>query len=287
VSKFTVVEKFLSLEGEAAYTNRPTVYVRLAKCNFKCAGFNNPARLRETTGYAKLEFSPKDVGVIWEVPTITRGCDSQYATNPEFKHLWIEETAEQVLQGVLDLLPGQQWQHPETGLNYIFSITGGEPLMHWKVLPELLSHPFMGGCKHIIFETNGAVPAKAPFYQAVSDWVSAEPGRLWTWSVSPKLSSSGESYKAAIKPDIVVGMASVPGTEIYLKYVISGTDDEFNEVVRATSDLGNYPVWIMPMACTDDQQREIDQHVARECLSRGYNFSYRTQNALWGNGVGT
>lgn len=282
---FTVVEQFLSLEGEAAYTNRPTVYTRFANCNFKCPGFNNEGLLLGDTGYAKLTFDPKKITRMQDVPLITRGCDSQYATSKEFSHLWQKMTAAEVIQGVLDLLPGKTWTHPKTGLSYIYSITGGEPLMHWKTLPDILVHPLLDDCKHIIFETNGAVPVKSSFYESVESWVGSKHNRTWTWSVSPKLSTSGESFKKAIRPEIIEHMANTPGTELYLKFVASGT--EFDEIEQAIGILGNYPVWIMPMACTAEQQGQIDKHIATECIKRGYNFSYRTQNALWGNGIGT
>lgn len=286
--QFEVSEIFMSLEGEAQYANYPTVYTRFARCNFSCAAYNNPEREIDTKGYAPLTFKPKDYSTLQSLPPITKGCDSQYAVNPEFSHIWEKMTAEQISDKMIELIPVHAWQHPITGMDYICSITGGEPLLQWKFLPEVLFHPKMDKCMHIIFETNGAVPAKQEFFDNVAKWVAAVPGRKWTWSVSPKLSASGECWDKAIKKDIIDMMVATQGTEIYLKFVAEPTEKDFAEIEKARNALEfTGPVWIMPMACTQEQQELIDQQIAVLCMERGYRLSYRIQNALWGNGVGT
>src|SRR5208282_1314420 len=87
-------EVFLSIEGEARYSGHPTIYIRFARCNFQCKGFNNPTNDVEPDGYATLMdpkgtvFEPKNYKTLQEIPLIHKGCDSQYAVNPKFAHMW-------------------------------------------------------------------------------------------------------------------------------------------------------------------------------------------------------
>lgn len=293
---FEVSETFLSLEGEAAYTNRPTIYTRFARCNFKCWKFNNPLEERTGKGYAPLTFNPKDYTKLEDLPMIDVGCDSQYSVNPEFQHLWRKLTTDEVIDELLELLPGNSWIHPRTGMPYIYSITGGEPTLHWKKLPELINHDRMKDCRHVLVETNAAVPFKDSFLDGIRYWLTGSSLRKWTWSISPKMSCSGEIEEDAIRPEIVRKMYDLVEEfphqcDLYLKYVAGDNEEDFAEIDRFNAKYFTaIPVvdtWIMPMACTDGQQNEIVQAVANRCIQQGYYLSYRTQNAIWGNGIGT
>lgn len=129
-------EIFMSLEGEGPFTSHPVNYLRLARCNFKCAGFNNPNKLRDSKGYAPLGFIPKDFTSLQDLPLISTGCDSQYSVNPEFSHMWEKLTTSEVAQRLVDNIPAKKWKHPKTGLPVICSITGGEPTLRAKQLPD-------------------------------------------------------------------------------------------------------------------------------------------------------
>ena len=298
-TNFEVSENFISLEGEAKYTNRPTIYTRLARCNFKCSFFNNPTKERAKSGYAPLPFDPQDYDKLEDLPLIDIGCDSQYSVNPEFKHLWRKLSIDQLIDELENLLPHGKWIHPHTGLPVIYSLTGGEPTLHWKKLPLIFLHSRMKECRHILVETNAAVPSKQPFYDGIAQWLSEDSRRQWTWSISPKLSVSGETKDEALKPEIFRDMYALverypQQCDIYLKYVCDDVDSDFAEVEefnRAYFEVlpegAEVHTWIMPVACTDDQQNKIARAVATRCIRDGYGFSYRTQNALWGNGVGT
>ena len=295
-----VNEIFLSLEGEGPYTARPTAYIRLSRCNFTCSKFNNPDNVRDDRGYAPLGFDPKAYSTLASIPNISCGCDSQYAVNPVFSHMWEKLTVDQIADRLKALLPHGSWVHPITGLPVILSLTGGEPTLQWKRFAEILNHPFISQCKHVLVETNCAVPLPLSVIGDINEWLSGDPTRKWTWSNSPKLSASGEPWDKAVRPDIANRQAMVTGlrnqrqVDQYFKFVCGPSKEQFDEVQLAmdayytVGDLPRMPnVWIMPEACSQEQQSSIAQQVAKMCMDRGFLFCYRFQNALWGNGVGT
>lgn len=295
---FEVNEIFISLEGEAEFMCRPTNYLRLSRCNLKCPGFNNSNNEIGDNGYATINFNPKDYNSLADIPLITKGCDSQYAVNPEFKHLWRHMEIPEIVTELKSLLPHGKWVHPESGQPVIFSITGGEPTLKWKIIPDLLAHPDMKDVKHVLIETNCTVPFKTEFSMRISDWLREDPERKWTWSNSPKLQASGESREDAIKPQVAVNQltgVSEFGSRLhqYFKFVVGPKEEHFAEVKEVMAEYHaagvpkNTPVWIMPEACTEEQQNEIAQRVAKMCIEKGYYYSHRVQNSLWGNGTGT
>lgn len=298
-AKHEISEIFLSLEGEGPFTAHPTAYVRFGRCNLKCPMFNNHHKALTEKGYAPLSFDPKQYSSINDIPLITMGCDSQYAVNPSFAHMWEKMSTDQLVDALIDLLPHKAWTHPVTGLPVVLSLTGGEPTLKWKFIPEILNHPKMRDCKHVLIETNCTVPFKREFTMNISEWLAQDADRVWTWSNSPKLSASGEAWGDAIIPSIanlqreVIGDATRNRVNQYFKFVVGPREEDFAEVAKAMAEYyaAGVPrtvgVWIMPEACTQEQQQSIDQQVAKMCMEKGYMFCYRFQNALWGNGVGT
>ncbi len=296
MSKFKWVETFLSAEGEAQYTGKNTVYVRLTNCNFSCNGFNNKENLI-ATDIDVLGFNPSEYENIYHMPAITRGCDSAYAWDPKFSHMWKSGNEDELARELVDLIPHKKWIHPYTGMDYALSITGGEPSLHAKQLPALLHHPLLDDCLHVIFETNCSVPLTINFISQINAWLCKNPRRRWTWSNSPKLSSSGEPRDKAIRPDIALRQAMTAGktglnqVDQYFKFVVhdEADVDEVESVMQQYYAAGVNrlaPVWLMPASCTHEQQQQIAQNIATLCMERGYLFSYRLQNALWENAVG-
>jgi len=66
MANFEWSQVFMSIEGEGPFSGHPTVYVRFARCNFKCPGFNNPTNCVDNKGYACLPFDPKDINDMGE-----------------------------------------------------------------------------------------------------------------------------------------------------------------------------------------------------------------------------
>jgi organic radical activating enzyme len=295
-----ISETFASLEGEQIFSGLPTVYVRVAKCNKKCPLFNNHNKEISDTGYAKVDFNPGDILVLKDVPVIPTGCDTQYAVNPEFSHLWKEFTVDELIDNIMSMLPHNAWINPISHQPVILSLTGGEPMLYMKFFTEeLLQHPKMQDCKHILMETNASIPVRDSDLEAIVQWCFRNDSR-WTWSNSPKLSNSGETWKSSIKPNVLLSQMnhSYIGDNPhkftqYLKFVTDGSDQSIAEIEKATAEYykGGVPldieVGLMPEAATAEQQMQVMRHVADVCMQRGYRFVLRLQNILWGNAIGT
>lgn len=286
-----VSEYFISIEGEGPYTGHATVYVRYAKCNLKCAGFNNPNNEIDSSGYAILGFNPKDYKTLQQLPPIVMGCDSQYSVSSTFSHMWERLDTTQLAEKLVNLLPYKSWIHPVTGQPVIFSLTGGEPTLRQKQIPALLEHPLLNDCRHILIETNCSVPIRPDFITALSNWT--QQGKKVTFANSPKLGASGELWEDAIKPEVAVAQQQVAGSEQYFKFVCGNSDKDFDEVARVMQaywDAGvqkQNNVLIMPMACNELQQDDIASQVAIECIERGYTFCYRVHVPVFANKIGT
>lgn len=291
-------EVFISLEAEFLFSGHPTLYFRYARCNLKCPGFNNPNSDIHEDGYATLNFNPKVFARLQDMPLIDKGCDSQYSTNVKFKHTWLHLNDQELSDYAKTLLPHGEWIHPRTLMPVILSITGGEPTVSWKSIIQILESPLFENVKHILIETNCSVPLKPVFLNAIRTWLSADITRKWTWSNSPKLSSSGEEWDKCIKPDVAIDqqklVSEFPSQVLqYFKFVVNPLEEEFDEIERAMNEYfkagidQHVLVGAMNAACTDEQQQATTKEMASMCIQRGYCHIFRQQNAIWGNGVGT
>jgi len=288
---------FFSSEGESRYSGTPTIYARLVGCNFECQGFNNPDKV-DTTTVEGIGFDPKQYKTLQEMPLITRGCDSIYSWDKKFAHTWQRGSADDLIDAIIDALPNKSFIYP-TGLRAIWSITGGEPTLHAKKLPELFHHPRMIDCQHILIETNCATPLKHEFLMEINKWLCADKNRKWTWSNSPKLSASGEPWEKAIRPEIATAQRLAMGPEFtnqmdqYFKFVSDGTDESFEEVAKAMEEYytAGIPrsagVYIMPAGTQEDQQMQVARIVADKCNALGYIYCHRIHLSVWGGTVGT
>lgn len=295
-----VSEIFMSLEGEQSHQGIPTVYVRVSRCNKKCAKFNNPNNEISETGYAKIDFDPKQYNSLQDIPLIPMGCDTQYAVNPQFSHIWTQYDAQQLVDQILDTIPFHDWVHPETKQPVILSLTGGEPMLYMKFfVEELLKDPRMVDCKHVLFETNASIPLMPKLADALYQWAEWNQTKI-TWSNSPKLSNSGEPWNQCIKPDVLLSQSqhefarNNPDLFLqYVKFVTDGSEHSLQEIKKAMTcyyDAGvsqHIEVGLMPEAATAEQQLQVMQHVANICINQGYRFVLRLQNILWGNAIGT
>jgi 7-carboxy-7-deazaguanine synthase len=108
-----------------------------------------------------------------------------------------------------------------------------------------------------------------------------------TFSVSPKLSASGEAWSEAIKPEIINDYEDV-GT-VYLKFVVE-TEQHFEEVEQAVAEYRaagfQGVVFVMPQGGVVTPYAANRVRVADWAVSKGYNYSPRLHVDLWGNGWG-
>jgi organic radical activating enzyme len=296
--KLKVSEIFYSLQGEGRFVGVPSIFMRTFGCNFKCEGFGCAPGEKSTEREHVLELvraNPEQYQKFENLPLVSTGCDSYASWDPRFKDYSPSMTHEDIVNRFQTLLPSGDWQQLNGNSTHLV-ITGGEPLLGWqKAYPELLSTPGMQTLTDITFETNGTQELTEEFYDWINNWhtdidfMEKNTGR-WrelTFSVSPKLSSSGESWVDAIIPSVVAQYQQVGVT--YLKFVVSSFDD-FQEVDRAV-DLyreGGFmgQVYVMPVGGTSEVYNGYRVQVADEALKRGYLYSPRLHVDLWGNGWG-
>lgn len=287
MSNIKISELFYSVQGEGRYTGVPSVFLRTFGCNFTCSGFGMPKG--EMSNERNL-IHPKSYDNYNDLPLVTTGCDSYASWDVNFKHLSPKLSTEVIVQSIIDLLPFKEWRDEH------LVITGGEPLLGWqRSYPDLLNHPKMQSLKEITFETNGTQPLSKEFRHYLLDWtlnsgalLKARGYNSLTFSVSPKLSCSGEKREDAIIPEIIVDYQSVGYT--YLKFVVATEEDameaiEVTELYRKAGFKG--PVYLMPIGGVESVYMLNNQRVAELAMKHGLRYSDRLHIPLFGNSWGT
>ena len=284
MSKIKIAELFYSIQGEGRYMGVPSVFLRTFGCNFKCAGFGMPK------GEASNEVDEiAEVAHMFtkyeELPLVSTGCDSYASWDPRFKHLSPMLTTDAIVERTMEILPENKWNDAH------LVITGGEPLLGWqRAYPDLLSHPDMLKLKEITFETNGTQQLTPEFKTFLQQWSQDPPlaSREVTFSVSAKLSVSGEHPDEAICPEIVCEYQEAGYT--YLKFVIASEEDaeeaiEAVDIYRAAGFTG--PVYLMPVGGVESVYALNNRRVAELAMKNGLRYSDRLQVPLFKNEWGT
>jgi organic radical activating enzyme len=275
-----VSELFYSLQGEGRFMGVPSIFLRTYGCNLKCQGFGMPKGERSVQAEAiannGVQYHSYD-----ELPLVTTGCDSYASWHPKFKHLSPAMTIDDLAAKMIELLPNNEWG------NVHLVITGGEPLLiGWqKIYPELLRHPLLADLKHITFETNGT----QELLQDFENYLYMERRYQTTFSVSPKLSVSGEPREKAIRPEIVTEY-QFSGHSSFLKFVVASEDDvtEALEVMQLYKDKGfRGDIYLMPVGGVNEVYNLNNRRVAELALQHGLRYSDRLHLPLFGNSWGT
>ena len=283
MSKLKVAELFYSIQGEGRYMGVPSVFLRTFGCNFTCSGFGMPAGCKST----ESEFvDPKMYRLYEELPLVSTGCDSYASWDPRFKHLSPMVETDELAERIVSTLPFKEWRDEH------LVITGGEPLLGWqRAYPDLLEHPAMANLKEITFETNGTQEISKEFGEYLNKWEQKHNGmfdREITFSVSAKLSCSGEERSKAILPEVVCLYEDYGYT--YLKFVVA-TEADAQEALEATTiyrDAGfTGPVYLMPVGGVESVYSMNNRKVADFALKNGLRYSDRLQVPLFKNAWGT
>jgi 7-carboxy-7-deazaguanine synthase len=279
-----VSELFYSIQGEGRYTGVPSIFLRTFGCNFTCGGFGMPKGEKSPERH---NIDPKQYNTYKELPLVSTGCDSYASWDVRFKKLSPLYTIDELANKIVKLLPYNEW-HDEH-----LVITGGEPLLGWqKSYPVLLEHPLMKNLKEITFETNGTQPLSKEFADYLWSWNQRQYphgncGEI-TFSVSAKLSVSGEQRDLAIKPEIVISYQEFGHT--YLKFVVATQEDcdealEVTELYRKAGFKGN--VYLMPVGGVESVYHLNNKNVAELAMKYGLRYSDRLQVPLFKNAHGT
>ena len=283
-SKIKVSELFFSIQGEGRYMGVPSIFLRTFGCNFTCSGFGMPqgelSNERDLVADRLSEFKQYR-----DLPLVHTGCDSYASWDPRFKDLSPLLTTDSIAESICSMLPHGHWESEH------LVITGGEPLLGWqRAYPDLLEHPKMAGLKELTFETNGTQELSKELYDYLDNqWLGSirNPEQL-TFSVSVKLSGSGESRADAVKPDVLNQMESIGYT--YLKFVVATEEDveealEVKKIFRQADFEG--PVYLMPVGGTETVYGLNNRRVADLAMKHGLRYSDRLQVPLFKNAWGT
>lgn len=289
MAKIKISELFYSLQGEGRFVGVPSVFLRTFGCNFTCSGFGMPAGQLSTEADVVGSTHKAIPFTTFEgLPLVTTGCDSYASWHSDFKDLSPMLTVDAIVDRMLELTPNGRWEQ-DNGNDVHLVITGGEPLLGWqRAYADLLDHPGMSDLKNITFETNGTQQLSKDFRAYLERWVDLGPGeREVTFSVSAKLSASGEKWEEAICPEVVASYQSVGRT--YLKFVVE-TKEHIDEAIRAVAAFreGGFcgVVHLMPQGGIVRPYNENKMFVADICVEQGFNYSPRLHVDLWGNGWG-
>jgi len=311
--KYYYSEIFDSIQGEGMYTGQWTLWLRFFLCNLQCNGFGqidptNP----ESYDLPFQDFDANSVNRVEDLPVWEKGCDSSYTWSKKFKHLMGQKTARELVDKIKETAkneynPEGLFKHPVSGQVADMCFTGGEPLMQHAQLAfceifEEFKHD-MNKPKSITFETNGTQKLGAVFNDYVGNNGLYNGTHLF-FSCSPKLwTVAGEKPEKAIKPDLVKSYdliahvanggnphcKNMPNGQ--LKFVMGPKQeqwDELDEVIMKFRDAGvMWPVYIMPVGATVEEQETGAGKVAEMAFKRGFNVSGRLHCYLFGNAIGT
>jgi organic radical activating enzyme len=282
MSNIKISELFYSIQGEGRYMGVPSVFLRTFGCNFKCAGFGMPKGQvsKEVEDIASRVHYYDDYK---KLPLVSTGCDSYASWDPRFKHLSPVRPTDDIVDDIMAMLPHNRWMDEH------LVITGGEPLLGWqRAYPDLLSNEKMRALKEITFETNGTQELSQDLSIYLQQWKINREKNALTFSVSPKLSISGEKWEEAICPSVIRQYETVGF--VYLKFVIATKDDAL-EADKAVQEFRNGgfrgPVYFMPCGGVESVYSMNAKNVAIEAMNRGYRYSDRLQVPLFKNLWGT
>jgi 7-carboxy-7-deazaguanine synthase len=221
------------------------------------------------------------------LPLVHTGCDSYASWDVRFKHLSPLMTTGDIAEKIVEMLPEKKWNKEH------LVITGGEPLLGWqRAFPELLQHESMKNLKYVTFETNGTQKLSDDFKKFLFNYSNkyGMGDTEFTFSVSAKLSASGEKWEDAILPEVVNTYSNYG--QVYLKFVID-KDTDIEEVERAVKAYRDYglgldcDVYLMPVGGTDVKYFSNYKQVAEMAMRKGWKYSPRLQVDIWRNAWGT
>ena len=282
MAKLKVSELFYSIQGEGRYIGVPSIFLRTFGCNFKCAGFGMPKGelSREVEDIAARIHYYNDYK---QLPLVSTGCDSYASWDPRFKDLSPMLETDSIVNSIMDMLPNKRWMEEH------LVITGGEPLLGWqRSYVDLLSHENMRGLQELTFETNGTQELQQDLKIYLNKWAISRSKGAITFSVSPKLSISGEKWEEAIRPEIIYEYCQVG--HVYLKFVVATKEDmkEAEEAVDEYRKRGfRGSVYLMPCGGVERVYSLNNRAVAEMAMRKGWRYSDRLQVPLFKNEWGT
>ncbi|MEA3466109.1 MAG: 7-carboxy-7-deazaguanine synthase QueE [Thermodesulfobacteriota bacterium] len=205
VAKLPLIEIFSSLQGEGLLVGQRQIFLRLAGCNLNC-------------DYCDTSFQPLAQCKIERTP----GCETF--------DLWNNPVA---MSRVVDLM--RHWLTVLPKAHHSVSLTGGEPLLHAKMLTSLL--PELSRLLPLQLETNGTLPEALSAVLPWLRWVimdfklESQSGIVTPWQDHRRFLEIAAQVNCCVK--LVVG-EDTPNTEL----------ERVGEIVVSTAS--HVPVILQP-----------------------------------------
>lgn len=283
MSKIKVTETFYALQGEGRYVGTPSVFLRTFGCNLRCKNFGRSKEERFDGPNPEVAEVIKNIQLykkLEELPLVSTGCDSYAAVYPEFKDFSKMWGHTDLVDHLLSLTPNKMFEE-----NVHLVITGGEPLLWQKQLNPMFEDLYEKNKEFkITFETNGT--QKVTTYL---DDVCATRGIEVHFSVSPKLSCSGEHTEDAIVEDSLISIYET-GCAMDFKFVVA-TQEDLNEILFLRDNqlkrFGEIDIYLMPVGGLNESYQLNRTDVANLALKYGFKFSPRLQCDISGNSWST
>jgi len=296
-------EIFYSFQGEAEMAGKPTVWLRFFGCNLECNGFGQAEPTKpETHILPYKDFDVSSVERLEDLPVWNYGCDSSYSWSSKYKKLVHNETTEEIVDRLTNLMksvdnPEGEFIHPITNQDTQLAFTGGEPMLNQPAMIDIVREFMRRGNtpRTITVETNATKPLSADLKTFIEDEYANGLGYRWHWAMSPKLHTvSGEVD--AVDAFRIHEYASTMGSTGVLKFVHNGSDAAWAEITKYQFDIYEYfkaegqyapEMWIMPVGATKDAQ-ELPSvgEISIEAMKRGYNVATRNHCYVFGNVIG-
>ena len=312
MNKIRYSEMFYSIQGEGRYVGVPSLFLRLFGCNFECQGFGQDRDRSKWIPHERMPHNQEhpDVKALVDLPVPHVGCDSSFSWGKKWGHLAKHEDIDTIIKKMEITNWYGDKEHKSSPTAYKLSpcllqddgvhliLTGGEPLLKGfqPAVVELMIHPDLQ-TRFVTIETNGtqefsfneliATKSQDMYIDYHRKFGVNKNGGV-TFSVSPKLSNSGEKWEEAIRPEALESYNRWPKSYLYLKFVVRDEDDmkEVHEAVRAYdhADVNIDAIYLMPETGPHGM---YDYEVAQLAMKYGYKFSPRLQINLFGNEWGT
>ena len=302
---------FYSIQGEGRYVGVPSLFLRLFGCNFECPGFGQDRDKSKWLDQDKMPHNQEhpDVKSLVDLPVPHVGCDSSFSWGKKWGHLAKHEDIDTIVKK-MDMVNWYGQKNQDTtsgdlsacllqddGVHLV--ITGGEPLLKGfqQGVFDLMTHPDLK-TRFVTIETNGT-QIFSPYDYCNDGYMFPDHHRKFgvnknagmTFSVSPKLSNSGEDWIDAIRPEALASYNAWPYSYLYLKFVVRDEED-MKEVEKAVkvydhARINIDAVYLMPEGGTDFELKQNDHNVAQLAMKYGYKYSPRLHINLFGNEWGT
>lgn len=193
-------------------------------------------------------------------------CDSKYTwLNQDMSRQGVDYNP-MTMEEVLDKVTSYDCEH--------LVLTGGEPLLHQKLLAPMLSTLKQSGF-FIEVETNGTVTPSAEMIE----WIDC-------FNVSPKTSNSLVQERVRVRADSL--QVLVGSRKAWFKFVVCEAADLFEvEDMISKFDLPRNRILLMPEGTDATTLLARSRWLIEICKQNGFRFTPRLHILLFGNKRGT